>query len=170
MSVYNKSMYKKIFALIVIALFIYPNIVFAGVDLQDPWVSPNSFLYPIKRGWENFTESMTFSKNDKYEKSSELLKERLRELNYIVKNNKKSENQRASERYSYIAGVSVDNLISLKDKSKNDEMKNLMNSHEEVLGGLRDRYPANSSYWLLIQQNIDTLNILNQKIEDLPLN
>ena len=52
-------------------------------------------------------------------------------------------------------------LVS-SDKSS---IQNKFKEYKPILEKLRDIYPANSSFWMLIQYDIDTLDILSKKLE-----
>lgn len=155
---------------LLLILFTFPiNTLAQNNKLEYPTVTPDSMFYPMKRGWEKLLESIAFSREDKYKRNVEFLDERLDEMNYVVDKGLVSENQRASERYSFYAGSAVDNLIHTKDKEGILQLSSKFVNHKDILGKLRDRYESNSSYWLLVQQNIDTIDLLNKKINELPL-
>lgn len=160
--------YKKVFilSLFLLATFFSPTKIFGNevnLNLKNETINPGSFYYPFKRVWEKITTVVFFWPQAKLSYSEDLLEVRLSELQKIVTDNQLNDFQQASERFSYQAGVLVDQLINSTDEKKK-EVKEEFNNYIRLLTELRDMNQANSSYWLLIQQNIDSLNILSNKL------
>lgn len=132
------------------------------ITLKEEFINPGSVYYPIKRIWEKFLLIVSFPAKNKTNYEISLLETRLSELNNVVKNKELSELQQSSQRFSYHAGILVDHIISNNQDKQIIESK--FKSYIELLDQLRDKYPANSSFWLLIQQDIDSLNILMNKL------
>lgn len=133
------------------------------LELPKTTVNPGSFYYPFKRLWEKGRDIFNFTTGSKKSYTLTLLKIRLSELNYVVDNKLLSEVQSSSERFAYSAGIVAD----LIKKSSDDEQKKLIEDfgkYENFLGNLRDKYPANSSFWMLIQHDINSLKILSEKL------
>lgn len=128
-------------------------------------INPGSIYYPLKRVWENIRERFVFSSGDKAEFYGDLLEVRLSELEYVTRNKILEEFERSSHRFSYQAGELVNTQSGSGKKEVNEEIMKQFTSYNQLLEELRDLYPANSSYWLLIQQNIDTLKILSDKLK-----
>lgn len=135
-------------------------------DLKLPNISvnPGSFYYPIKRLIEKTEERFQFSQNSRRSFYTSLLKKRLSELNFVVNNNLLSEVQGSSERFAYQAGI----LEEVTLQNKTEEKQNIIKQFEQYskfLDTLRDKYPANSSFWMLVQHDINTLNILSNQLK-----
>lgn len=158
----------KIFLLIIFLISIFPTNLFAegsSLNLTSESINPGSFYYTFKRSWEKIIYTFTFSPKDKVNYDLSLLEKRLSELNYVVKNKVLDEFERSSNRFSYQAGTAVNDLAAANDSSLKDKMKDIFNRYPSYLEKLRDQNQANSSYWLLIQQDIDTLKILSEHLK-----
>lgn len=125
---------------------------------------PNSSSYSFKRIKEKLSMRVKLSSESKFEYSKILLEKRLSELVSLVDIKEPSLITGASQRFSYQAGILADLNSKLKNSRKAD-IKTMFDEHKKILSELRDNYSANSAYWLLIQQNIDTLNILLDKMK-----
>lgn len=133
------------------------------LTLPKTTVNPGSFYYSFKRIWEKGQEKLAFSGDSKKSLYNSLIKTRLAELSYVVENRVLSEVESSSQRFAYQAGVLTDLVIKEnKDKQKTTEEFQQM---QKFLEKLRDKYPANSSFWMLIQHDINTLTILSEKLK-----
>lgn len=144
--------------------FLATNYAFANEDLsqvKNPTIAPTSLFYPVKRLWEKGFSYVLVNKGSKANYNRELLKERLEELKYVAEKKYLSEIERSTQRFSYQAGVLVEDLKSLDDKNKNKIVLEDFEAYKKILDQLRNLYPANSSYWMLIQHSINTLTLLS---------
>lgn len=133
------------------------------IELKQEMINPGSFYYPAKRFLENTQKMFMFSKDAKFNFKKTLLKKRMSELKYLTNNRILSEIERGSQRFAYHAGVLVEENGEKSEKEK-EEIKKIFKDYKVVLEELRDKFKSNSSFWLLLQQDIDTLNILTQKL------
>lgn len=89
---------------------------------------------------------------------------RLSELNYVVEKEYLGEIQKASERLAFYAGKLEqevrNNTRYMKNKTTDD-----FRMYQKILTTLRDKFPANSSFWMLMQHDINTLNILSDNLK-----
>lgn len=159
---------KKIFFFIfVTSIIVFQPLVIDAVEeavtFKNEVINPESFYYPFKRIWEKGQERLQFSRQAKINFYQSQLKIRLAELNYVVENKLLSGVQTSSERFAYTAGILTEVLVrENKDKEKTiKEFQQMQNFLEK----LRDKYPANSSFWMLIQHDINTLNILSERLK-----
>lgn len=125
---------------------------------------PNTPSYSFKRIKEKGLMAIKFTPISKFEYSVVLIEKRLSELVSLVDLKELDMITSASQRFSYQAGILSDLNSKLKT-DQNEKIKVKFDNYEKILSELRDNYPANSAYWLLIQQNIDTLNILSGKMK-----
>jgi len=135
------------------------------LELSKTSLNPGSFYYPFKRILEKGRERLIFSQESKRSFYTSLLRTRLSELDFVVKNKVLSEIQTSSERFSYQAGILTQELIK---QNNNDEKTKLIKEFEKYgkfLVYLRDNYSANSSFWMLIQHDINTLSILSETLK-----
>src|SRR3989344_2054671 len=158
-------MLKNILASVLI--LILPAYILADsseLNLNKEKINPGSSLYVIKRLTEKIQGTIIFSQERKVAFHDNLVRKRLSELNYLVENKKVTPIEQASYRLSAQAGVSTDELLKLNKKEENEKILKWFSLYKTKLSELRDNYPANSSNWLLLQQNIDTLNLLTEKL------
>lgn len=110
-------------------------------------INPNSLLYQFKRLGEEVKLRLILDDNKKNIYQNHLLQVRFNELIFIINFQKTGFLAETVNRYNVFVG---------KTKSSQQVKKFIA-----VLEKLRDMYPANSSYWLSIQQAIDsTRNLL----------
>lgn len=125
---------------------------------------PGSSNYIFKRMREKITGFLKFSKEDKISYRKELLERRISEYVSLVENKNQLETADSSQRIAYEAGVLADTSKSESKEIKTDILK-LFEKYKPILAKMRDNFPANSAYWLLSQQDIDTMNILSEKLK-----
>jgi len=132
--------------------------------LTEQKTLPNSPSYSFKRIKEKGLMIIKITSKSKYDYSKLLLEKRLSELVSLVDIKDPNLITGSSQRFSYQAGILADLNTKLK-LSQKESIKVTFDAYKKILSELRDNYPANSAYWLLIQQNIDTLNILFDKMK-----
>lgn len=135
------------------------------LDLPKTSINPGSFYYPFKRLIEKSRERVTFSREGKISFYRSLFKIRLSELNYVVSKNFLSEVQGSSERFAYTAGILTEEVIKQKKADEKTKLTGDFSLYSKFLDTLRDKYPANSSFWMLIQHDINSLNILSEQMK-----
>lgn len=135
------------------------------LELPKITISPGSLYYSFKRLLEKGYQRIIFSKESKISFLISLLKTRLSELNLVVNKKDLSEVQGSSERFAYQAGILTEEL--LKQNNFNDKGKVIkeFENYSRFLSTLRDKYQANSSFWMLIQHDINTLSILSDRLK-----
>lgn len=157
---------KRIFSILVSLLIVLqPFAINAGEDinLKNESINPGSFYYSFKRLWEKASEKLNFNNQSKINFYQSLLHVRLAELKYVVENRVLSEVQTSSERFAYQAGILTEALVKEnQDKEKTIKEFQKMQEFLEYLG---DKYPANSSFWMLIQHDINSLKILAERLK-----
>ena len=123
-----------------------------AAEIKDDPVNPGSPYYVFKRIKETFTLNfLTFGEKNKAAYSEELLDTRLRELVHAVKNNNTGYLENVANRYTNQAGIIIEKYLNIDPNIKIQSQKNI-----SILEYLRDNYPANSPYWLMIQYAVDT--------------
>lgn len=111
--------------------------------------SPN---YIFKRGLEEFKLRFLFpDKQKKAEYLSKLLDIRFKELVYMINNDQIGIFENTARRYNTFSGKIIGNY-----KDLNPHLKEQTKNYVKILERLRDRYHSNSSYWLMVQETIDT--------------
>jgi len=166
MKITDKSV--KFFILVFLTLtLVFPQMTKAVDEnlLQPPKIIPGTFKFKLERAWEKVYLSFLFSNKWRVNYHSKLLDKRFSELNYIVNNKDVSLMEDASNRFSYEAGV-LEETLEFEDAKERSGTILKFTDYSEYLPKLRDEFPANSSNWLFIQQNIDTLNILSGTLKN----
>ncbi len=164
MKMSNKLLYvlMVVFLLIFVVNPTYINAVDENL-LKIPKAIPGTFKYKIGRAWEKVYISFIFSNKGRVEYHNKLLDKRLAELNYLVNNKELSLIEDSSSRFSYQVGVLAETLEFEESGTRTGTIAKFKD-YASFLASLRDEFPANSSNWLFIQQNIDTLNIFIEKL------
>lgn len=118
-------------------------------------INPDSLLYSAKRLGEQAQTFLTFNNDEKTRRPFKLLSTRFNELVYIVNFQKTGFYTEVVSRYNTQIGK-----IKLASKNIYPADRDNLIKKIKILEILRDRYPANSSYWLNMQQAIDTTKSL----------
>lgn len=164
------KLFSKLTILSVFIVILLPQLSGLGYALEldelglpKTSVNPGSFYYPFKRLLEKGQEKLLFFADSRRSFYSSLFKTRLAELSYVVNNKILSEVQGSSERFAYQAGILTEEMIGQKDEDRQKTVE-VFKRYSDYLAQLRDQYAANSSFWMLIQHDINTLKILSDKL------
>ncbi len=154
-------MFRKTLIVWLIPLLFLPSVVSAKVDITELKTlgfpgfestntdSPDFFF---KRLQEEFI--IRFLKRDQKSKDTYmavLLDKRYRELVYVASNGQTGIFENTVRRYETTSGK----LIS-KSNALTPALKTQARNYLKVLERVRDNYPANSAYWIMVQETIDT--------------
>ncbi len=140
---------------------------YAKIDLPNTVINPDKFLiYSLKRSFEKALLVTKFNKNSKADYYYDLTQTRMSELKYVIENSLLGEIERSTQRVSYQVGI-------LSDFIQNDEeLETRKKSTAEALGNyrsllveLRDKYSYGSSYWMLIQHVINSIDLNLEKLK-----
>jgi len=126
--------------------------------LPEAGTLPGSSSYLFKRLGEKVKWFFTFNQKSKFEYQKRLVETRLSELKSLVENDKTDQIEDAGQRFAYQVGIQTE-TVKNNDQYKKGVVE-LYSKYIPLLEKLRDHYPANKTYWLVLQQDIDTLNIL----------
>ncbi|MDP3758740.1 MAG: DUF5667 domain-containing protein [Candidatus Daviesbacteria bacterium] len=137
----------------------------SNLNLPNTKINPGSFYYPVKRVLEKGWERLQFGETQKIEFYKSQLKVRLAELNYVVEKKLLSEVQTSSERFAYQAGILTEELVKQNKVADKENLIKEFAQFSPFLDRLRDVYPANSSFWMLIQHDINSLKILSELLK-----
>ncbi len=165
-----KQALKLIFLFTIYLPVAFTPLVFAKSNLSDkikptPQQSyPGSPSYPLKRLSEKVFLKFLFFPNLRINFEKNLLDKRFSELIFVVDNDLLDEIQRSSERFAYEAGIYTNDLLNGSKESK-EKVKADFNQYTQNLQLVRDVYPANSSYWMLIEHDINSLKILSSRLD-----
>lgn len=164
-------MYKKLFTLFFVFFLVFftqNRVLAAEFYLPDTTINPDKYLFfSIKRLIEKAVVFTKFSKNSKMDYYKDLTLRRMAELKYVVEKKLIGEVETSTQRLSYQVGVLSDYLSSNKKDlaEKRQTVRDLFLNYNRILENLRDEYPANSSYWMLVQHSINSIDINLEKLK-----
>lgn len=165
------DIHKKVlvvFFVIFLLVFYHGKALAAELNLPKTAINPNNYLlYSFKRLFEKAIIFTKFSKEAKVDYYRNLTLTRMAELQVVVDQRSLGEVEKASQRLSYQIGVMSDYVAANKKELSKDQQDvvNTLNSFKGLLANLRDKYPANSSYWMLIQHNINSIALNLEKLK-----
>ncbi|MDO8639245.1 MAG: DUF5667 domain-containing protein [Candidatus Daviesbacteria bacterium] len=133
------------------------------VNLPSVFVQPGMTYYPVKRLFENLMEKFQFTHENKEKYYRDLLQKRLAELKYVVDKDYLDQVEKSTQRVSYQVGTLTDYVVGNKLNNEKQSLVNLYKEDKIILEKLRDKYPFNSSYWMLVQHIINSIDINQQK-------
>lgn len=162
-------MKKFIFCLVTIFIFVgfvQPVLAkeFDKLNLKAEMINPGDFYYPAIRLWEKIAENFQLGTEAKFKYANPLIDKRMSELGYVVKNRRLGEVQRSSERLQYQVGILTEYLVKQGTPKMKDEIKAKIDIFFPALSELRDNFPANSSFWMLVQHDINSLKQYYEKL------
>lgn len=112
---------------------------------------------------------LKFNDTDKANYYRHLTEKRLAELELIIgrKDYQKRDFliEETSSRYATYVGVTADFIIKHKLSQPKELFLKDLERHKPILAKLRDNFPANSGWWLLVAQDIDTTDIFSDKLK-----
>lgn len=152
-----------LFIVILVSLTNLP-LVYGQQETNLPSISiqPGMTYYPIKRLFEKLIEKLQFTNETKEKYYKDLVQKRLAELKYVVDKDYLDQVEKSTQRVSYQVGILTDYVIGKNLNNKKQSLANLYKEDKIILEKLRDKYSANSSYWMLVQHVINSIDI-NQK-------
>lgn len=168
---------KKIFLSFILLLTLEANTVFAdnhtNISLPSIYIQPGTIYYPLVRVWEKFSYNFYFGNQAKLSFNRSALKQRVAELQIVTEDQLLGEVQKSTERVSYFVGVVADLLIGEYrhgDKEQAIRVKSEVASefvaYQYLLPQMRDRFPANSSYWMLVSHSLNSIESNLKLIEN----
>lgn len=153
--------------LLLVGLIIYTTLpVYAEqiTNLPSVKITPDSFYYPLKRLAEKIQVNFHLNPESKVDFYKDLVQTRLAELKYVVDKDYLDQVERSTQRVSYQVGVLTDYVAGKKLNNKKQSLVDLYKEDKIILEKLRDKYPANSSFWMLVQHVINSIDINLQKL------
>lgn len=164
-------MFKKplrlVFFVFFFSIIFYSNALAAELNLPKTSVNPDKYLFfSIKRLVEKVTLYVQFSQESKVNYYKNLTLTRTSELKYVVENKLLGEVEKSTQRLSYQIGVLSDYIAdNPKLSEKKTEISSFLIRLKSPLENLRDQYSANSSYWMLVQHSINSIDINLEKLK-----
>ena len=122
-------------------------------------------------GFEKIKEKITlfsnFSKSGKTKYQIVLTEKRLAELKYAVDSGQTDLVEPTSSRYATYVGKLTNYIIKNNQVSFQKELNSLFEMHKGTLEIMRNKFIYDSAWWLMLQQDIDTVNIFQIKLNSL---
>lgn len=134
------------------------------IDLPSVKITPESFYYPLKRISEKIKVNLYIDSSSKADYYKDLVQIRLAELKYVVDKDYLDQVERSTQRLSYQVGILTDHIVAKKLNIKKQILDDLYQKDKVILQQLRDKYPANSSFWMLVQHSINSIDLNLQKL------
>lgn len=163
------KMVKRIFLLtVLLAVFAFP----LNMEVQAAESSASSGIKvdKVSNVLDRFSERVhgwfKFSGEDKANYQLGLIEKRLAELQYVIDDGQGDLIEEVSSRYATYVGRFSDDLIPKKLSAENAKYLVMFESHLKILPELRDHFPSNSGWWLLLQHDINTVQIFSDKIKN----
>lgn len=160
---------KKIMVLFLVLFLFFTQTAVLAVDINLPNViiTPEKYLFfSIKRLFEKGLVYAQLSNDSKEDYYRGLTLKRASELKFVIENKFLGEIEKASQRFSFEIGTLSDYIAANKDlEKKKASTKDLFNNYKGFLENLRDKYPANSSYWMLVQHSINSIDLNLEKLK-----
>lgn len=164
------DIYKKMFIVFFVfflAFFSDINVLATELNLPKITITPERYLlFNLKRLIEKGELLTKFNKESRAGYYKDLTLRRTAELKYVVENKLLGEVEKSSQRLSYQVGVLSDYISMNKTELAKTipTTKELLSNYQVLLANLRDQYPANSSFWLLVQHTINSIDINLEKL------
>lgn len=134
------------------------------LNIQPERINPGNILYNVKRVWEKVQERVITNKDAKIRLYSSLVEQRLSELDYVVETKNRNQMEKTSSRLAYYAGTLEEFLENNASQETKLQVREKYKTYLEPLALMRDEFSANSSDWMFVQYDIDSLNNYIQKL------
>jgi len=143
-----------------------PNISYAqeASTITYEKTNPDSqFRYKIKRLGEKITlfRLNLLNKSGVVEFRIELLERRVNEVVYLTDNKEVHYLETSTSRYTTEVGLLFEELGNSPNST--DMLKNTLAKHIKIFEVARDKFPAQTSNWILLQQLVDVANVHSQQ-------
>lgn len=164
---WHKKLLAIFFAFFLVSLVSTKVLAATDLNLPNTLINPDKYLfYSIKRAIEKGILFIKFSKDSKVNYYTDLMSKRLAELKYVVENELGSEVEKSTQRLSYQVGILSDYIAANKElEQKAKPTVDLLTKYKQLLQELRDYYPANSPFRMLVQHTINSIDLNIEKLK-----
>ena len=127
-------------------LVLISSIVYAHATLQDPGVTPDSFIWGLDKALDNIVLLLTFDKGEKARKGLEIAQERLLEVKAMIEENKLEQAEKAQKEHSNVLVKVKKNIKYIEDKNSFKEIEKVIeiekevNDHDEEVNQISDSF------------------------------
>lgn len=157
-----------VFLMLLLAFIVFPGFVGAqGVASESSAgsVEVKSIANIFDRLQEKITLFFKFSSQDKARYQKDLIEKRMAELEFVINSGQGDLIEEVSSRYAAYVGKFSDYVVSKNVTDEKHQFLVMFDSHLKILEELRDHFPSNSGFWLLLQHDINTVKIFSEKIK-----
>lgn len=124
---------------------------------------PDNPFYRFKRLGEKIAVKLLIFPDAKSNFQRSLVEKRFSELVYVVENNMLDNLQKSSERFAYEASIYAEGLTNRGTQEKTTAKEDFKR-YTEGLQILSSYYPWGTGFWMLVQHDINTLTILQDRL------
>lgn len=161
-------MRNAIFIILISLFILIPQITLADNGLESTpavKIKTEQISNVIDRLKEKISLFFKFNNADKLTYQQQLAELRLGELDYVIRTGQGDFIEEVSTRYAAYIGRLSESLLPSKNTSQKEQALEMFKNHSPILATMRDNFPANSGFWLLLQHDINTVQIYSDKIE-----
>lgn len=161
---------RKIILTFLLSVFLFiPQMAMAETVVEST-PSVKVKVEKVSNVMDRFKEKITlffkFRSEDKLSFQQQLVEQRLGELDYVIKSGQGDFIEEVSSRYSAYVGRYGEAILSSNNITQKEQALEMFKNHPQILALMRDNFPANSSFWMLLQHDINTIQIYTDKIKN----
>lgn len=108
-----------------------------------------------------------FNKKDKADYYQFLAEKRIAELAYVIESNQIDLVEPTASRYSTYIGTLTDFVTKNNITAKKEDLIEMFERHQKVVGKLQEEFKFESGWWLALQHDINTARLFKEKVEKL---
>jgi len=161
---------RKTILTFLLSIFLFiPQLTLADVNSESTpsvKVKVEKMSNIIDRFKEKITLFFKFNSDEKLDYQQQLVEQRLGELDYVIRTGQGDFIEEVSSRYAAYVGRLSESLLSSNNNVKKEQVLEMFKTHPKILAKMRDNFPANSGFWLLLQHDINTVQIYSDKIQN----
>lgn len=148
---------------IVILFFGYSSV--KAADSGGAYIKVDHLPGLVEKLKEKLDSFLKFSTQERLKNNEYIVKKRLGELVYVIGTGQGDLIEETSSRYNTYLGKL--NNIALKADNKNDkeEALKLYSDQAKILDNLHSKFEYPSGFWILLQENIDSVKIFSDKLK-----
>lgn len=166
---YKAMMLKILVAqlLVFVLLVSFPVYVTAQENISNMNIKVGHIANVVERFKEKIVFYFQLFPEKKIEYYKNLADKRLAEIAYATENDYGDRIEETASRYLTTIGRFTEYISSSGKLNNKQELIDMSDNHVKILENLRDRFPANSGWWLAIQHDINTIEMFSVKLDSL---
>lgn len=159
----NKNILLSILLSVFVLLFLPINSLTAQESILEPDYKVDHIASRTEKIKEKIGLILRVNKTAKINYQIKIIEKRLAELYWAVENDVDSIETAASRYSTYIGNLELF-LETNRDIISKDQILNTFNKHKEIISNIQSKFERDSGWWLSIQHNLNTIDILSDKI------